>query len=67
MTTDRRNWKHADARPRIHVWDGDRPAYSFGPSQARFHPEAGTRAAAIEEALELVDHQPAVIIYEGRA
>lgn len=57
--------KHADARPRIHVWPAaDRTAWSFGPAGARFHQP--TAAEAIEEALARVDHKPAVIIYEGR-
>jgi hypothetical protein len=58
--------KHADARTRIHIFpERDRTAWSFGPTGARFH--TPTTGAAIEEALDRLGHQPAVIIYEGRA
>lgn len=56
--------RHADARPRIHIWPaGDRTAWSFGPTGARFHQP--TTGEAIEEALDRIDRRPAVIIYEG--
>ena len=58
-------WPGADARRRIHIWPGDRPAYSFGPASAKFHTEAGTVGAAVEEALAQIGYEPAVIIYEG--
>lgn len=58
-------WPAADARTRIHIERaGSRFAWSFGPRGACFHTD--TIGEAIEEALERIEHEPAVIIYGGR-
>lgn len=62
MTRPELAMKHADARRRIHVAPDGR--WSFGPTGTRFRAESP--AAAVEEALDRIGHEPAVIIYEGR-
>lgn len=56
----------ADARRRIHIWRfTDCFGWAFGPTGHKFKTE--TAGQALDEAIEQIGHQPAVIIYEGRA
>lgn len=55
---------YADARPRIHVWrDNSGFSWSHGPTGARL--PALSAGAAVDRALEVIEHRPAVIIFEG--
>ena len=55
--------KHADNRPRIHIWQrGSAVAWSIGPTGARTPAE--THGSAVDAALALIGLGPAVVIVE---
>jgi hypothetical protein len=59
-------WPAADARRRIHIRSvGERASYSLGATGRPI--EAKSIGDAVDQALAGIGHEPAVIIYEGRA
>lgn len=59
-------WPHADGRRRIHIRSvGEGATYSLGATARPI--AADSVAEAVDQALAGIGHEPAVIIYEGRA
>lgn len=56
---------NADGRPRIHIWQGEQGVGWSKGFHGLLHP-APDAGAAVNEALDSIGRQPAVIIWEGR-